>query len=149
MSEIIARLVDLPYHIPGLCAVDENGEPMIYLNARLTSVQHLRTYDHEMKHIRQDDLYNDQSIHQVEALPDPGGMVPVEQIYRRGLELFNLAFDDPFWLKLWDIWALQHEKDIMRIVSKPIDGYTQRQAKKMFKSIFAPWLAYQASDNKD
>jgi len=148
MSEIIARLIDLPYHVPGLACVDENGEPMIYLNARLTSVQHIRTYDHELRHINRDDLYNDNSIEAVEDLPPPTGMVPMEVIYRRGLDLYGLQHDHPFWYKLWDIWSLQHEYDVMRIVSKRIDGYSQRKAKMMFKQIFEPWLSFQAEDKQ-
>ena len=45
MYYIDARLVALPYPVRGLSAVDKNGDPMIYLNARHTAEQHLRTYE--------------------------------------------------------------------------------------------------------
>ena len=60
-------LVDLPPRVPGVLAVDEDGEPSIYLNARLSSVQHKRTYDHEISHLEHDDAYNTDSIEVIEA----------------------------------------------------------------------------------
>ena len=144
MSEITARLIALPYHVPGLAAVDEDGEPMIFLNARHTWEQNLRTYEHELQHIGRDDFHNALTIEQIETLPSPSSRPPVEVIYKRGLDLYSLQLNHPFWNKLWDIWSLQHEKDILRIVSLPIDGYSQKAAKTMFHTIFAPWLAYEA-----
>lgn len=61
-----ARLVRLPLTVPGMSSVDENGEPMIYLNDRLTLAQHLRTYEHELQHISRDDFFNDLPIEVVE-----------------------------------------------------------------------------------
>lgn len=71
--DIPTRLVDLPYSIPGIASVDENGEPMVYLNARLTEAQHRRTFEHELRHIQRDDFFNGLSIYQAEGqkAPDP------------------------------------------------------------------------------
>lgn len=67
MDEYRTYLVNLPTRVPGLLAVDEDGEPSIYLNARLTRVQHKRTYDHEVRHIQNDDAHNDDPVEVAEA----------------------------------------------------------------------------------
>lgn len=71
MDGVETRLVNLPHRIRGLMSVDENGEPMIYLNARLTIQQHKEAYEHELNHIRNDDLTNTKSIEEVEQLVNP------------------------------------------------------------------------------
>lgn len=67
MNDIRTYLVNLPTRVPGMLTVDENGKPIIYLNARLSSVQHRLTYDHELEHLEHDDLNNDDPIELVEA----------------------------------------------------------------------------------
>lgn len=141
-EHIHTRLIDLPTTISGFCSLDEEGEPMVYLNARLTSHQHKRTFDHELQHIQNNDHHNDLPIEQIENIP-ASRRPSVDIIYQRGLVLYNLQPNHPFWNKLWAIWALQHEKDILRIVLRKIDGLSQRQAKQMFLDIFAPWLIFQ------
>lgn len=66
-ESIHTRLVNLPHHVPGLAAVDEDGEPMIFLNARHTWEQNLRTYEHELQHIGRDDFYNGLTIIEAES----------------------------------------------------------------------------------
>lgn len=68
MDDIRTYLVNLPTRVPGLASVDENGDPMIYLNARLTIEQHRKTVDHELQHIQHDDFYNDVPIAQAERI---------------------------------------------------------------------------------
>ena len=75
-DHISARLVKLPYRVSALSSVDENGEPMIYLNARHTYERNRRAFEHEIMHIRRDDFYNDLTIQEAEAQPDP---TPVPQ----------------------------------------------------------------------
>jgi hypothetical protein len=53
-----AILVDLPTSIRGFVFHDDDGEPMIVLNARLSHEQNRMTYEHEKEHIRHDDMYN-------------------------------------------------------------------------------------------
>lgn len=67
MDQVPTRLVRLPLTVPGMASVDENGEPMIYLNDRLTSAQHLRTYQHELQHIHRDDFFNALPIEVIEG----------------------------------------------------------------------------------
>lgn len=140
-DEVCARLIDLPTTISGFCSLDEEGEPMVYLNARLTSHQHKRTFDHELQHIQNNDHHNDLPIEQIENIP-ASRRPSVDIIYQRGLDLYKLQPNHSFWDKLWAIWALQHERDIMRIVSFALDGYSQRTAMKMFIAIFEPWITF-------
>jgi len=53
-----AVLVDLPTSIRGFVYHDDDGEPVIVLNARLTHEQNRRTYEHEKEHILRGDMYN-------------------------------------------------------------------------------------------
>ena len=50
-------LLDLPTSVRGFVFLDENGDPAIVLNARLTREQNRRTYDHERGHIERGDMY--------------------------------------------------------------------------------------------
>ena len=58
-------LLDLPTSVRGFVFLDENGEPAIVLNARLTREQNRRTYDHEKSHIDRDELH-DPTYHEYE-----------------------------------------------------------------------------------
>lgn len=66
-DDIPTFLVKLPRTITGLTTVDENGNPMIFLNERLTGAQQLRIYEHEYRHIQRDDFYNELFITSAEA----------------------------------------------------------------------------------
>ena len=49
------RIVDLPPRVRGF-VTRKDGEPVIVLNARLTREQNLKTYLHELRHIRNGDF---------------------------------------------------------------------------------------------
>ena len=49
------RIVDLPPRVRGF-VTRKDGEPVIVLNARLTREQNLKTYLHELRHIRDGDF---------------------------------------------------------------------------------------------
>lgn len=68
MDEPITRIVDMPYSIRGLSTVDEDGTPQIYINARLSNDEQRKAYDHERRHLENDDLYNKLSIETVEVI---------------------------------------------------------------------------------
>lgn len=68
MEQIQARLIKLPLSVSGISCVDENGEPMIYLNDRLSFEQQRKTYAHEMGHIKRDDFHNGLPIEVVEGV---------------------------------------------------------------------------------
>lgn len=51
-------LLDLPTSVRGFVFLDENGEPVIVLNSRLTREQNFLTWVHERMHILREDLTN-------------------------------------------------------------------------------------------
>ncbi len=67
MSDYCVRLIDLPPHVKGLVQFDETGFANVYINARLSYVEQKKTFKHELKHIRNDDAYNDDDIYSVEG----------------------------------------------------------------------------------
>jgi len=58
-------LMDLPTSVRGFVFLDENGDPAIVLNARLTREQNRRTWQHERQHIERGDL-NEPTYHEYE-----------------------------------------------------------------------------------
>ena len=58
MSDLQARLVDLPTSVKGFCYHDDDGEPYIILNSRLSYEQNKITYLHERKHIEAGEMYD-------------------------------------------------------------------------------------------
>ena len=67
-DEIPTFVVDLPDHVPGLSCMDEDGTPIIYLNARHSSEKNRNTYEHELTHIQRDDFNNCMPTGLVEAI---------------------------------------------------------------------------------
>lgn len=53
--------------IRGATAIDENGFPTIYINARHNAEQQLKTMTHELTHIICDDFFNDDDLDCVRA----------------------------------------------------------------------------------
>ena len=58
MTDVPVVLKDLPVKIHGFVCLGSDYEPIIVINARLSRVQQLRTYRHEIKHIKRGDMYN-------------------------------------------------------------------------------------------
>ena len=58
MPDVPIILKDLPVHVHGFVCLGSDYEPIIVINARLSRVQQLRTYRHEIKHIKRGDMYN-------------------------------------------------------------------------------------------
>lgn len=58
MNEGQAMLVNLPTTVRGFCYHDDNGDPVIVVNARLSREQNQRTFFHEKHHIRNGDMDN-------------------------------------------------------------------------------------------
>ena len=56
MEERDVILQDLPTTVRGFVFQGEDGEPVIVVNSRLTREQNLKTFDHEQKHIRRNEL---------------------------------------------------------------------------------------------
>ena len=57
MEENEVILQDLPTSVRGFCFLGDDGEPVIVVNSRLTREQNRRTFRHEKKHIRRDELH--------------------------------------------------------------------------------------------
>lgn len=66
-DDCIVREVDLPPGVRGLVAMDDEGFLNIYVNARLSHEGRLDALRHEIDHIENDDLTNDQDIRAVES----------------------------------------------------------------------------------
>lgn len=111
-NEIPTFIVDLPHHVSGLTCVDEEGNPTVYLNARHSSQKNKAAYEHELKHIQRDDLYNLRTIQEVE--PDysassqalakvPINTPPIQElslsktIKQEAHRIFGIATDDKRW----------------------------------------------------
>lgn len=67
-DEYRVYLVKLPATIHGAVRLDQDGFPSIYINDDLSPKAKKDAFDHEMRHIRNDDMYNDRPIKEVEAL---------------------------------------------------------------------------------
>lgn len=61
-------LEDLPTSVRGFVFRDDDGDPVIVLNSRLTYEQNRRTYKHEQDHILRDDL-SDQTYNEYGGAP--------------------------------------------------------------------------------
>lgn len=118
-DEIPTFIVDLPHNISGLSSVDENGTPMIYLNARHTSQKNRDTFEHELAHMDKDDLHNDDPIELVETraaerISAPEHEAPKQNtptrdeqyatVFQRGKEMYGLEKDSWLWDYLFAIW---------------------------------------------
>ena len=80
-DDAIVRLIDLPPGIGGAVMEDEDGFVSIYVNARHGHYAQLDDLDHEIAHIENDDLHNDDPIEVVEARAD-GLPAPLRSIPR-------------------------------------------------------------------
>ena len=56
MEENMAILQDLPTSVRGFVFLDDDGEPVIVVNSRLTREANRRTFRHEKKHIKRNQL---------------------------------------------------------------------------------------------
>ena len=58
MDNIPIVLKDLPVHVRGFVCLGSDFEPIIVINARMSSEQQLRTYKHEIRHLQRGEMYN-------------------------------------------------------------------------------------------
>lgn len=56
MEENEVILQDLPTSVRGFVFQGEDGEPVIVVNSRLSREQNVKTYRHEKRHIRRNEL---------------------------------------------------------------------------------------------
>ena len=69
-DDAIVRLIDLPHGIGGAVMEDEDGFVSIYVNSRHGHYAQLDDLDHEITHVINDDLHNDDPIEVIEARAD-------------------------------------------------------------------------------
>ena len=67
-DEYRVYMMPCPGDIMGAVRVDADGFPSIYINDRLSPAAKKRAFLHELRHIERDDMYNDKSIDEVEAI---------------------------------------------------------------------------------
>ena len=66
-EEYCIRMMDLPCTVKAMVCYDEEGFPSIFVNARLGREEQEKAILHELRHIRQEDVYNDRGIEAVES----------------------------------------------------------------------------------
>ena len=66
-GEYIVRMVNLPGSINGAVRLSDDGFANIYINDQLSPMARRRAFDHERRHIENNDFYNDKSIREVES----------------------------------------------------------------------------------
>lgn len=59
-------LVDLPCDCRG-CVVETDDEPCIILNSRMSHEMNIKSYEHELRHIKNNDLHCEESVNEIEA----------------------------------------------------------------------------------
>ncbi len=61
-------LVKLPATVRGAVRIDNDGFASIYINEQLSPQAKKAAFLHEIRHLQNDDMYNDKSIYEVENL---------------------------------------------------------------------------------
>jgi len=80
-GEYIVRIVDMPEFMNGMVKYDGDDFANIYVNAHLNEESRRKAADHELTHVVNDDLHNDDPIEVIEARAD-GLPTPLKSIPR-------------------------------------------------------------------
>ena len=67
-ADYFVYYASLPWNVPGLVTPNDDGTFSIFLNDRHPDAWKLMAYIHEVKHIKNDDFYNNLPIQKVEGL---------------------------------------------------------------------------------
>ena len=59
MTDVPVILQDLPTTVRGFIMLGEDFQPCIIINSRLSREQQKRTYRHELRHLRRDEMFNE------------------------------------------------------------------------------------------
>lgn len=65
-GEYTVRMVVLPGSIRGAVRLSEDGFANIYINDLLSPEEKRKAFDHEKRHIENNDFYNDKPINEIE-----------------------------------------------------------------------------------
>ena len=66
MEHIITRLIPLPASVKAMVVLDSEGDYNIYVNNQLSYETQVKSYKHEIRHIENNDFYNDEDIRLIE-----------------------------------------------------------------------------------
>jgi hypothetical protein len=69
-GEYIVRVMDLPEGSRGFVIYDDEDFANVYVNAHLNHESQVKASDHEMVHVINDDIHNDDDIRKAEARAD-------------------------------------------------------------------------------
>ena len=58
-EEVRTILQDLPLSVHGFVFHDDDGQPVVVLNSRLSVERRRKAYKHEVDHIKNGDMYNE------------------------------------------------------------------------------------------
>lgn len=61
-SNIFVRMIALPNTVQAVVLPNDDGTFDIYLNSNLPEAIQIKALEHELEHIRQDHLYNDDPV---------------------------------------------------------------------------------------
>lgn len=67
MKDVIIRTLPLPSHVKAFTVTDPQGDYNVYINSALSLEQQKRSFDHEQRHIDNDDFYREESASIIEA----------------------------------------------------------------------------------
>ena len=146
--------------IGGSVELDPDGFASIYINARRSYDQQLRTFDHEIMHLEFDDLHNHDPIEVVEAraadkeivptipdiVPDSAPKMPSfaeqwEAIYQRGKDLFGIERDAWVWNYLFELWFNRDSKlKYTTIMTQVFKQYSKAKLGTMLNRIFRDYF---------
>ena len=79
-GEYTVRVMDMPLASPGFVTFDEDDHANVYLNAHYNHETNLDTCDHELAHVLNDDIHNNDNIRAVETRAD--GSAKLKSIHR-------------------------------------------------------------------
>lgn len=60
-------LIDLPYDCRGYVVENETGDSCIVLNARMSHEMNVKSYEHELRHLKNKDFRCNDSVDEIEA----------------------------------------------------------------------------------
>lgn len=69
-GEYIIRVMDMPECLNGMVKYDENDFANVYVNAKLNAEERQKAADHELTHVINDDIHNDDPIEVIESRAD-------------------------------------------------------------------------------
>ena len=62
----ISVVHNLSTKIKGIITVDSDGNPYIFINGNLSEAEQKKALEHELIHLKRNDLYSDEPAHEIE-----------------------------------------------------------------------------------